>query len=456
VGAKIRGLIIQLLLYADDLTLTAESPEELQLLLDALLKFSTAVGLTVSIKKSEIVIFGKEFYTGQHNYVFKYNDQYLEVTESFIYLGSFLCDGTTEARAKRAFEYRMAKAKRALFLMQGRCRTLGVHNVFTRIHLLDSLVMSVLNAGCEIWCPVFLNDTSIHDRHPCEKWHRAALKNIMGLPKTTTTYILMEELDRVPVAFAWMKLALGFWNRVVQKSEDDYAYVAMSATLQNNHGWIKHMRSALARWGVFHVMEELVEVDIEDISDRMTNYWKSKTFIPDCTMQIRDIPDEISKGFKTLKYIKWFAADPDCARHVKFTAALHRFDHINVVAKFRMGCHWLKCEKRVVAGREISRSQRMCELCEYNKCEDEMHIFECPFYNDIRLKFRHLFQHVCSDAFQNNDMTVWSWVFLDENFRIFMNGYQDPCFWLDLSHFLIACREKRKVGMRAITSVNQV
>ena len=85
-----------------------------------------------------------------------------------------------------------------------------------------------------------------------------------------------------------------------------------------------------------------------------------------------------------------------------------------------------------------------------------MPYFECPFYNDIRLKFRHLFQHVCSDAFQNNDMTVWSWVFLDENFRIFMNGYQDPCFWLDLSHFLIACREKRKVGMRAITSVNQV
>lgn len=35
-----------------------------------------------------------------------------------------------------------------------------------------------------------------------------------------------------------------------------------------------------------------------------------------------------------------------------------------------------------------------------------------------------------------------------------MNGYQDPSFWLDLSHFLIACREKRKMGMRAIASNN--
>jgi uncharacterized membrane protein YkgB len=55
VGAKIRGLIIQLLLYADDLTQTAESPVELQFL-HAIFKFSTAVGLTESIKKYEIAI----------------------------------------------------------------------------------------------------------------------------------------------------------------------------------------------------------------------------------------------------------------------------------------------------------------------------------------------------------------------------------------------------------------
>lgn len=456
VGAKLRGLIIQLLLYADDLTLLADSPRELQQLLDALLRFSTAVGLTVNIKKSEIVIYNKEFHTSQQSFVFNYNGQPLEVRDSFVYLGSLLCDGTTDYRAKNAFEYRMMKAKRALFLMQGRCQTLGIHNVDTRLHLLDSLVMSVLNSGCEVWCPMLLNDITILEDHQCEKWHRSALKHILGLPKSTTTYVLMEELDRLPVAFVWMKLALGFWNRVVQKNEDDYAYVAMSAALDSNNGWVKRMSRALARWGVFNIMDTMEKVDVEDVMDKVVKTWKSKTYIPDCTLQIREIPEEISKGFKTLKYIRWFSVHPDVAKHTKFTSMLHRFDHINVVAKFRMGCHWLKCEERVVDRIKIPRSQRLCTLCDFHKCEDEMHIFECPFYNDIRLKFQQLFKHICCDNYQNNNMTIWSWNFSDDNFRQFMNGYQDPSFWLDLAFFLIACRKKRKAGLRALAAQNSL
>jgi len=42
--------------------------------------------------------------------------------------------------------------------------------------------------------------------------------------------------------------------------------------------------------------------------------------------------------------------------------------------------------------------------------------------------------------------------FSDNNFRQFMNGYQDPSFWLDLAFFLIACRKKRKAGLRALAA----
>ena len=133
---------------------------------------------------------------------------------------------------------------------------------------------------------------------------------------------------------------------------------------------------------------------------------------------------------------------------------LHRFDHINVVAKFRMGCHWLRCEE-VVDRIKILRFQRLCTLCDFHKCEDEMHIFECPFYNDIGLKFQQLFKHICCDNCQNNHMTVWNWNFSDDRFRQLMNGYQDPSFWLDLA-FMIACRKKRKAGLRALAAQNSL
>ena len=88
-----------------------------------------------------------------------------------------------------------------------------------------------------------------------------------------------------------------------------------------------------------------------------------------------------------------------------------------------MRCHWLKCEERVVDRIKIPRSQRLCTLCDFNKCEDEIHIFECPFHNDIRFKFQRLFKNSCCDNYQNNNMTIWNWNFSDDNFRKFMNGY---------------------------------
>ena len=83
-----------------------------------------------------------------------------------------------------------------------------------------------------------------------------------------------------------------------------------------------------------------------------------------------------------------------------------------------------------------------------------MHIFECPSYNDIRLKFQRLFKNLCCDNYQNNNMTVRN--FSDDNFRKFMNGYQDPSFWLDLAFFLIACRKKRREGLRALAVQNSL
>lgn len=454
IGARLREHIIRLILYADDLALIAESPEELQQLLDALLEFSQGVGLTVSVKKSEVMIFNKQKNVG--NFKFKYDEDDLKTTESFIYLGSFLCDDTADKRAKRAFEYRFNKAKRAWHLVQGRCHSLGIHNVETRLHLIDALVISSLNSGCEIWGPFLLNNPQIWDKHECELWHKSILKQILGVSKSTTTLTLMEELGRTPIAVSWLKLALGFWNRTIQKHADDFAYIALRTAFENKLGWVRALQSALTRWGI-HVLGSFEEIDVDQVVDQVIDKWKRGMCVPCVDTPIRDIPDDVREGFKTLKYRRWFYADPCMMKQTKYTSVLHRFEQINTIAKFRMGCHWLNCETaRKVDGVCIPRSERVCTLCDFNRCEDEMHVFECPFYTDIRLRYQNLFRHICLDEFQDNDMVVWSLEFTDDQFRKFMNGYNDPAFWPDLANYLIACRKKRQEGLGAIASPSNI
>jgi hypothetical protein len=62
----------------------------------------------------------------------------------------------------------------------------------------------------------------------------------------------------------------------------------MSAALDSNNGWVKRMSRALARWGVFHILDTMEKVDVEEVMDKVVKTWKSKTYIPDCTLQIRE------------------------------------------------------------------------------------------------------------------------------------------------------------------------
>ena len=106
-----------------------------------------------------------------------------------------------------------------------------------------------------------------------------------------------------------------------------------------------------------------------------------------------------------------------------FTAALNRRNQVRIIAQFRMGSHWLNSEKmRLVNGVHQPRSTRLCQLCCFNKPEDEMHIFECPFYNDIRLRYQNLFTGTYRSIHEGTNLLVWNVELCDTEFKYFSNG----------------------------------
>ena len=119
--------------------------------------------------------------------------------------------------------------------------------------------------------------------------------------------------------------------------------------------------------------------------------------------QVRGIPDHQRLDFKLIKYKKWFAPEAGHNTTRCFIYHLYRRNQVQAVAQFRMSAHWLNCERMRVAadGRNMPRSRRICLCCKHQAREDEMHVLECPHYNDIRLRYRSLFQ-------RNHGLTVWS------------------------------------------------
>ena len=452
-GARLEDNIIQVLLYADDLALLAENPGDMQRLLNCLHDFCIVSGLQVSIKKSEIVVLNSQYCVDgdlSNAKRLTYNNQPICLTPSFVYLGTLMSDKHPSDRKKEAAARMFAKAKTAAFLMFRRCYSIGLHNVSMQLYLFDSLVRPILNFGCEIWGPTILKDKVVSTSHKCETWHRAVLKQMLGVCTSTTNHIVMEELSRLPLCFEWLKQSLRFWNKVISRNKDDLVYTAMNESIRLNIGWTNELQCALRNLGCDIKMEENKPINVTEVLNQVSLKWKH--IYPIEPNEVRKIPDMRHTGFKSTKYQKWFSPIPDIS-YRPFTSTLHRSEQIRIIAQFRMcSSHWLNCEGMRKVGRaEIPRSRRICELCNYNKCEDEMHIFECPFYNDIRLRFQRLF--LWGKVAGNVDMTIWNVELSDENMRCLVNGNGSDTFWSDMADYLLLCKKKRQERLADIPPI---
>ena len=86
IGIKVGEETLTLLLFADDVILLAEKPEDLQILLNEVEKFSREVKIKFSGEKSKIMIINQE--EGERmNYKWNMNNKEVEMVKEYKYLG---------------------------------------------------------------------------------------------------------------------------------------------------------------------------------------------------------------------------------------------------------------------------------------------------------------------------------------------------------------------------------
>ena len=158
---------------------------------------------------------------------------------------------------------------------------------------------------------------------------------------------------------------------MVEKDDEDLSYLAICAALEGELDWDKHLNLALERFGSSTRICELCTVDIDEVMDEVYTAWRTKLIKHICPIRFREIPDRERDGFKINKYLKWFQPDPCRDLKLGYMNKLYRSDQIRVISQFRLCSHGLNCETmRLVDGKEVPRSQRICRLCTFNKVED--------------------------------------------------------------------------------------
>ncbi len=196
---SLAGVLIPLLLYADDLIIMSTTAAGLQRQLNALQQFCHQRQLSVNVAKTKVVKFGSKA-TCQ---AFMFTGNEVERVESYKYLG-FEFHATKNLA--RGVSQLVSAAKKAMHSMNRRCALLPTS---------DSLLLPILRYASEVWGV----DEKIGDA--AELLHRQFLKHILDDRDSTANVIVLAELGRFPLCFHWWQQILRYHNRINNLSDDE-------------------------------------------------------------------------------------------------------------------------------------------------------------------------------------------------------------------------------------------
>jgi hypothetical protein len=180
------GLRVTHMLYADDLTLTANDPVQLQKMLRRLESYAARKELTVNVQKSYIVI--SNAYRNSAVPVFRLYNQELEERDYFNYLGMLFVKHMN-------LHHAASHALRPLNAALRRVKEFGIEKMISdrpqaMLWHFKTFALSAGMYASQIWFTQFLK----HDNgfsNPLQVAHMASLKRILGIKSTFANWCVL-------------------------------------------------------------------------------------------------------------------------------------------------------------------------------------------------------------------------------------------------------------------------
>lgn len=224
-GIDIGTVKLFLLLYADDMTIFAETADGLQEGIKILETYCKRWKLTVNTEKTKVMVSRKGGILPR-DLKFYYNNQEIEIVRSFSYLGIVFTPGGSFSTAQTTLS---GQTQKAVFKLSS--YLYGFSDISPRhvLDLFDKLVSPILNYGSEVWGFCKANQV--------ERVHLQFCKQLLGVKQSTQNTFIYGTLGRIIYQTRRHFIILKYWLKVVAKNENKYVtfiYNMMLRDIEND------------------------------------------------------------------------------------------------------------------------------------------------------------------------------------------------------------------------------
>ena len=359
------------LLYADDTLLLAESPQCLQVALNALHEYATTFHLTVNLDKTQIIVFSRGLITNDSLPAFMYGHDRVEVVKEYVYLGcTFRYDGkftTTTSHLPGAtgstVEKQLVAAKRALNALLYRATRLQLPYDLV-IDLFDKLVTPVLLYGSEVW--------GFSDLSKIEVFYRDFLRKLLGVGSATPCCLLYGETGTVPLQLTVLSRMVGLWLRIREGAESKIVSLLYKLSRSMHYSPRLAYRSA---W-ISYLQEQFESLGMLDV-------WMSEG----AGMSSSFISGTVKRRAQALNLEKWrrdIGQNAVAETYRSFKSTLEYEPYLDIVP-YRNRRHMtrFRCRSNYLPIADFRRHRDprvvpVCPLCGAPDCNEPHLLFRCP------------------------------------------------------------------------------
>ena len=196
------------------------------------------------------------------------------------------------------------------------------------------------------------------------------IKFILGVGKQTPNMAVFGEAAVLPLLMRAHIAMLKFWNRIRNMEDNTLVKLAYKENLETNSTWCKTIQILNASFNL-HTRDwspaEFPNAVKKKIKTDFTAHWKTRIGNPDIEKKL-SLYAKVKKDFSIDAYL-----------------GMPSFKSRQIITKFLSSNHRLRIETGRHTDPTTPRKDRLCQLCDMNKVEDESHfILECPTYDSIR------------------------------------------------------------------------
>uniref|UniRef100_T1IHP6 Reverse transcriptase domain-containing protein n=1 Tax=Strigamia maritima TaxID=126957 RepID=T1IHP6_STRMM len=234
--------------FSDDVAIIAESAVGLQAMISELERHVGESKLTVNVGKSKIVIFRRGGRRAKEE-AWWFCGQQFEVVNSFKYLGYIF---STKNSTREHLREHSAKASKVVNKVWGIVKRAGLQDFASIERLFDSLILSVVGYGVEIW--------GLRLREVLERVQGKFFKMLCGLDRNTPDYIWWLEMGRPRLELLTIRRVFYFMLHILRMGDHRWPLRCLREDLlarPAGRGWWGDLSDLLRSVGLLALLKGL-------------------------------------------------------------------------------------------------------------------------------------------------------------------------------------------------------